>query len=108
MSLNFPLPSAIFGFHTSQAVEKLLKALIAAKGEVFPFTHKLSTLEDQLRNLGESVPPLPCGFTELQPHAVLTRYDEAAELDNADRKRFIETVDVLRAWVEERIGALGV
>ncbi|HEY1742984.1 MAG TPA: HEPN domain-containing protein [Granulicella sp.] len=104
--LNFPLPSASFGFHASQAVEKLLKALIAARGEVFPFTHKLATLDDQLRDAGEIAPTLACGYPELQPHAVLTRYDEAKELDDADRKRFIETVDVLRQWVEARIAVL--
>ncbi|NEQ31824.1 MAG: HEPN domain-containing protein [Leptolyngbya sp. SIO4C5] len=34
----------IFGFHVQQAIEKCLKAWIAALGEVYPYTHDLGVL----------------------------------------------------------------
>lgn len=34
----------IFGFHIQQALEKCLKAWIAALGEVYPYTHDLGIL----------------------------------------------------------------
>jgi len=35
-TLTLAVRDAIFEFHTQQAIEKLLKALIAAHGEMFP------------------------------------------------------------------------
>jgi HEPN domain-containing protein len=52
-TLTFAVRDAVFEFHAQQAIEKLLKALIAAHGEVFPFTHDLQLLIDQLERLGE-------------------------------------------------------
>jgi HEPN domain-containing protein len=104
--LNYPLPSTSFGYHATQAVEKLMKALISARGEVYPFTHELEKLQSQLKNAGEILPALTCEFDDLQPYAVLIRYDAAKELTSAERGRFIETVDVLRKWIEARIAVL--
>jgi len=39
-------------FHVQQAIEKLLKALIAARGEKYPNTHDLQVLLGQLKSLG--------------------------------------------------------
>ena len=97
--LSYPLPSASFGFHAQQAIEKLLKALISARGETYPFIHDLEKFHIQLVNAGEV-------FPEIQPYAVLLRYDTAKDLDDVDRRRFIETVDVLRQWVVVRIAVL--
>jgi HEPN domain-containing protein len=104
--LNYPLPSTSFGYHASQSVEKLMKALISARGEVYPFTHELEKLQSQLKNAGEILPALTCEFDDLQPYAVLIRYDAAKELTSAERARFIETVDILRKWIEARIAVL--
>jgi len=41
-TLQFEVRDAIFEFHTQQAIEKLLKALIAAHWVEFPFTHNLN------------------------------------------------------------------
>jgi HEPN domain-containing protein len=104
--MNYPLPSDNFGFHAQQAVEKLLKALISARGDVYPFIHNLGTLKTQLMDAGEVLPALPCTFAEIQPYAVMFRYDDGEELSEEDRRRFTETVDALRAFVLERIAEL--
>jgi HEPN domain-containing protein len=83
-----------------------MKALIAARGEVYPFTHELEKLQSQLKNAGEILPALTCKIDDMQPYAVLIRYDAAKELTSAERGRFIETVDILREWVEARITVL--
>jgi HEPN domain-containing protein len=104
--LNYPLPSASFGFHAQQSIEKLLKALISSRGESYAFIHELEKFHLQLVNAGEVLPKTPCHFLEIQPYAVLLRYDTAKDLDETDRKRFIETVDILREWIEARIAVL--
>ncbi len=40
-AIGFDLPASIFGFHAQQAIEKLLKALIAFRGATYPRTHDL-------------------------------------------------------------------
>jgi len=42
----------VFGFHVQQAVEKALKAWLAILGVVYPFTHDLSVLLQQLEDQG--------------------------------------------------------
>lgn len=42
----------IFGFHVQQAIEKSLKAWIAALGEIYPYTHDLGLLLRKLEDLG--------------------------------------------------------
>lgn len=39
------IPAAAFGFHAQQAIEKLLKALIAARGGKYPRIHDLEKLD---------------------------------------------------------------
>ncbi len=51
-------------------------------------------------------PAFACTFAEIQPYAVLFRYDDMEDLSEEDRLRFMETVDVLRAFVLGRIAEL--
>jgi hypothetical protein len=41
----------IFGFHAQQAIEKMLKAWLAARGIAFPLTHDLSRLFELLEKM---------------------------------------------------------
>jgi hypothetical protein len=68
----------------------------------------LEKLRTQLVDGGEVFPILPCRFPEIQPFAVLLRYDVTTALDEADRKRFTDTVDILREWIVARIAVLSV
>jgi HEPN domain-containing protein len=48
---------AIVGFHCQQTVEKATKAVLAAAGADFPFTHDLGGLIELCEEAGASVPP---------------------------------------------------
>jgi HEPN domain-containing protein len=58
MAIAFDLPDSIFGFHAQQAIEKLLKALIASRGDAYPRTHDLRQLLTYLqRSWGDASCP---------------------------------------------------
>jgi HEPN domain-containing protein len=58
---------AIVGFHAQQAVEKALKAVMAAHGISFPKTHNLKELHDLLSQHGYSSPLTIDRLNELTP-----------------------------------------
>jgi HEPN domain-containing protein len=64
----------IFGFHAQQAVEKSLKAWIAAIGGTFGRVHDLSQLFAVLEDLGCEVGPFE-DLDMLNPFAVELRYE---------------------------------
>lgn len=45
---------AIVGFHAQHAVEKAIKAVLAANGETFPFTHDLEGLIERCEPRGST------------------------------------------------------
>ena len=94
-----------FGFHAQQAAEKLLKAVLAGHGVVYPRTHRLGDLLDLAR---EHKLPLPEEFETLHgltPFAVEYRYEFFGEEVERplDRKAVLELVRQLRIWVEAQL-----
>jgi len=95
----------VFGFHCQQAVEKLLKAVLAARGVAYRRTHDLEALFGLLETAGV---PLP---EELQESRLFTgfavqyRYADwpgpSGSLDRTGARRLVEKV---RRWAEERVG----
>jgi HEPN domain-containing protein len=69
------IPDEGLGFHAQQAVEKLLKALLAAKGIDYPFTHRLVELLDLIRDTGIALPLEFEDLRRLTPFAIEFRYD---------------------------------
>ena len=65
----------VFGFHAEQAVEKALKAWIAALGEQYPFTHDLSLLLNHLKRLNVDISEW-LELLELSSFGVQFRYEE--------------------------------
>jgi len=63
----------IFGFHAQQAVEKSLKAWIAAQGEQYPITHSIARLLSLLEDMDCEIQDL-WGLTKYAPFAVQLRY----------------------------------
>ncbi len=63
------------GFHLQQAAEKAVKAWITRLGRPYPHTHDLATLLDLLRRNGRDI-DLFSGLIDLNPFAVIYRYDE--------------------------------
>jgi hypothetical protein len=69
------LSDSIRGFHSQQAVEKLLKALLSARSIPFALTHDLGRLEILVVAAGEILPATPLALGDLSDFAVVYRYD---------------------------------
>jgi HEPN domain-containing protein len=85
-----------FGFHAQQAVEKALKAWLAAKGLLYPRSHDLDRLFDLLREEGVAVPPEFDALGILTDFGVAFRYEAYEESDEPfDRAQIIVQVERL-------------
>jgi HEPN domain-containing protein len=93
----------VWGFHAQQAVEKLLKALLAGERVRFGFTHHLLELANLTKN---SRHPLPVQFEpllDLTPYAAELRYTELASQTNSppiDRRAILTLIQQLVEWVD--------
>ncbi|OHD69210.1 MAG: hypothetical protein A2W19_06385 [Spirochaetes bacterium RBG_16_49_21] len=89
---NANIVDEIFGFMAQQAVEKALKAWMAAKNIPYALTHDLSILLADLKNNGENIE----GFwdlIDLNPYAVQFRYETLSlEEPPIDRQKLINQV----------------
>jgi HEPN domain-containing protein len=65
---------SIVGFHCQQAVEKALKAVLAARGIEFPHTHDLAGLMELCESNGLDAPDALDGVDRLAPYGVHMRY----------------------------------
>ncbi|HUT53412.1 MAG TPA: HEPN domain-containing protein [bacterium] len=102
LRINEETPQEALGFHAQQAVEKLLKALLAAAGIEYPLTHQLAELMDLVR---DSEIDLPEDFEELRyltPFAIEFRYDIYPQESEArvDWDRVRQEIRRLRSWIE--------
>jgi HEPN domain-containing protein len=61
-------------FSAQQAVEKSLKAVLAAQDDEYPFTHNLTLLMQLCEDVGRAVPPELAEADRLTPYAVAIRY----------------------------------
>jgi len=93
-------------FHVQQAIEKLLKALIAAHGEKYVYTHDIQVLLDQLHELGEVIPDFGIALTRFTKFGVLSRYDLGAPLLEDQRQQYRKVVAELKKFVEARVASL--
>src|ERR1700757_1224487 len=65
---------AIVGFHAQQAVEKALKAVLAAQKIEFPFIHNLGYLAELCKQNTIELPTALDGLDDLTPFAAMLRY----------------------------------
>jgi len=95
-------PDEVIGFHTQQAVEKMLKAVLAARGVHYRRTHDLVELLDLLRVHGISYPAELEDVRRLTPFAVAYRYDEVPEEAEQPLNRdwALDCLRKVRAWSE--------
>lgn len=91
------------GFHYQQAVEKLLKALLAARDVDFPKTHDLVRLLRLARVVEYEVPVVEEDLAQLAPFAVTLRYEELEAVEALDRPRTQQLVQQLRSWVDGQL-----
>ena len=94
------IDDAIVGFHAQQSVEKCIKAVLARYEVAVRKVHDLHALIDLLTERRLPVPPMHKEIVELNPFAVVFRY-ELAETEALDRSLAKTTVDAVRGWAEE-------
>jgi HEPN domain-containing protein len=87
--------NAIVGFHAQQAVEKALKAVLAARDVEFPFTHDIGGLTDLCEQAGAPLPDELGGIDRLTPYAASLRYD--------DDQPSIVTREVALSWATSAV-----
>lgn len=87
-----------------QAVEKALKAALAANAVEFPFTHDLSHLRDVAQNSGIGLPATLDGVEDLTPFALAERYGSEAPL-TLDRDRAMDWAATAIAWARTIVDA---
>ena len=96
-------PLDAVAFHVQQAVEKLLKALLASRGVAYPLTHDLRALLNLAVN---EIPELE-SFRErllpLNPYAVEIRYDQSVNPDSEEITSALSTVEELRNAILDNI-----
>ncbi len=105
VSPDTDIADAIVGFHAQQAVEKLMKAVLAARGVAFMKSHALSYL---IGLVEENEIEAPDELTEadvLSPWAVEFRY-EGDEPPALDRSAALALVGQVRTWAEKEIKAV--
>ena len=95
-------PSGIACFHCQQAVEKYLKACLAAAGDLPPRTHDIEYLADLLEQRGIRLGIDRALLSGLRLYAVAPRYpgfgDEESERDVTVLRKFAREIrDLVRA-----------
>ncbi len=96
------IADSVVGFHAQQAVEKALKAVLAAAGDDFPWTHDLRHLMDRLETIET---PLPAALREVRtlgPWAVEFRYGETID-DLLEREQALALVSEVIEWAQAEI-----
>lgn len=93
---------AVIGFHAQQAVEKAMKAVLAAHGEVFPWTHDLRHLLERLEDVGVHVSDELREVRRFGPWAVEYRYGESLDA-SLDREAAPRLVAMFVAWADQRV-----
>jgi hypothetical protein len=97
------VPDDVIGFHTQQAVEKLLKAVLAYANVAPPRVHDLGQLLALLEDAGISPPESAADARTLTPWAVEFRYDDVLD-EHLDRREASRIVAELRAWADDQLG----
>ncbi len=104
VSSDTDIADAIVGFHAQQAVEKLIKAVLAARGVGFMKSHALSYLVGVVEENEIEAPEVLSKADVLSPWAVEFRY-EGEEPPALDRSAALALVEQVRAWTENEIKA---
>jgi HEPN domain-containing protein len=90
----------LLGFHAQQAAEKMLKAVLAARGVDYPKTHNLRVLIELLSAEGIRLPEKLAEIDRLTQFGTTFRYDSISIADGRDRTIWLGWIQALRAFVE--------
>lgn len=99
-------PDELIGFHAQQAVEKILKSVLALAAVRSQRTHDLAELIELVRKNGFSFPETLEEVSRLNPFATVFRYEDLpAEAQCAfDRSWALTCVRRVRGWAESVLG----
>jgi HEPN domain-containing protein len=98
------IADAIVGFHAQQAVEKAIKAVLAARDIEYAKTHALGYLIGLVETNKIDAPATVLDASELSPWAVDFRYETDDE-PALDRQATLALIERIRAWAEVSVGA---
>jgi uncharacterized membrane protein (Fun14 family) len=104
VSPDMDIADAIVGFRAQQAVEKLIKAVLAARGVAFMKSHALSYLVGVVEENEIEAPEALSEADVLSPWAVEFRY-EGEEPPALDRSAALALVEHVRVWADNEIKA---
>jgi HEPN domain-containing protein len=87
-----PIADAVIGLHAQQAAERALKAVLAAEGVDYPFTHDIDALAELCEAAGTTLPAELDEADRLTPYAAAVRYDQAphGSVQRRDAGRFAQ------------------
>ncbi|MFZ2050368.1 MAG: HEPN domain-containing protein [Solirubrobacteraceae bacterium] len=95
-----PIADAVVGLHAQQAVERALKAVLAAGQLEYPFTHDIDALAELCEAAGSTLPSELDEADLLTPYAVAARYDQTpqATVQREEAERF---ANVAVTWARQ-------
>ena len=92
-------------FDAQQAAEKAIKAVLIARGAVFPPIHDLAGLLTILGQNNEAIPPSIADAARLTRFAVSTRYPGVAEpVTVEEHRRAVAIAEAVVKWADEHVG----
>ncbi|MGC2375174.1 MAG: HEPN domain-containing protein [Solirubrobacteraceae bacterium] len=90
------------GYHAQQAVEKAIKAVLAAHDVKFRFSHNLDYLKDACKESGIELPSTLEGMEELTPFAAAERYGSSTPI-GLDRAQALAWAATAVEWARQQI-----
>jgi HEPN domain-containing protein len=97
------IADSIIGFHAQQAVEKWLKAVLAATGIQHRPIHDIDRLIEVLLASGVEIPLDRDRLAVLTQYAVPLRYDELLDAESLEREVLVALVDEVEKWAAARL-----
>lgn len=93
------IPDDGLGFHAQQAVEKMVKAVLAHNGVAYERTHNIAYLLKLLDNAGISKPDGAADLPNLSPWAAELRYGRSPDAA-PDRPQMRNLVKQTKVWAD--------
>jgi HEPN domain-containing protein len=98
---NRDISDSIIGFHAQQAVEKWLKAVIAARGIQHKAIHDIDRLIELLEKAKIEMPQNRDRLAALTQYAVPMRYDDLLDAESLDRVATVDLVEEVGEWAND-------
>lgn len=100
LASNPEIADGIVGFHAQQAIEKWLKAVMAARGIGQARIHDIGRLLQLLDKDGAELPAVADRLDEFTIYAVPLRYDELLDAEPLDRDATVHLVEAVGHWAD--------